>query len=130
MCLRFRSHTDRLGFSCTGAGSYEGNDRGLFVCDLHGSGWIQSKQMPKQILHHLGMLPKRSRRTIDPDSYKIVIFDVESDSLCRSIELSDDSSVTSIDRVGGLYRACQTGEASILDMDTQAADIRRTHSLK
>ena len=59
--------------------------------------WMDTEQADaKQVLHHLGMLPKRSRRTIDPDAYKIVIFDVESDSLCRSIEQSDDSSITTI----------------------------------
>ena len=62
--------------------------------------WIDTEQADaKQVLHQLGMLPKRARRTIDPDAYKIVIFDVETDSLCRSVTLSDDSSITN---VGGL----------------------------
>ena len=91
--------------------------------------WIDTEQADaKQILHHLGMLPKRSRRTIDPDAYKIVIFDVESDSLCRSIELSDDSTVTSITGLAVCTERAKPAN-SILDMDTQAADIRRTHSL-
>jgi len=55
--------------------------------------WIDTEQADaKQVLHHLGMLPKRSRRTIDPNDYKIVIFDVESVSLCRSIDLDEASS--------------------------------------
>ena len=54
--------------------------------------WMDAEQADaKQVLHHLGMLPKRSRRTIDPDMYKIVIFDVETDSLCRSVAMSEDS---------------------------------------
>ena len=60
--------------------------------------WMDAEQADaKQVLHHLGMLPKRSRRTIDPDAYKIVIFDVETDSLCRSVDLSEGSTTLSIE---------------------------------
>ena len=60
--------------------------------------WIDTEQAnAKQVLHHLGMLPKRSRRTIDPEDYKIVVFDVESNSLCRSIQLGEDSTITAIE---------------------------------
>lgn len=60
--------------------------------------WMDAEQADaKQVLHHLGMLPKRSRRTIDPDAYKIVIFDVETDSLCRSVALSEDSTTLVIE---------------------------------
>lgn len=52
--------------------------------------WIETEQADaKQVLHHLGMLPKRSRRTIDSNDYKIVIFDVETASLCRSINQTE-----------------------------------------
>ena len=60
--------------------------------------WMDTEEASaKQVLHHLGMLPKRSRRTIDPDEYKIVIFDVESTSLCRPIDLVEESTVESIE---------------------------------
>ena len=60
--------------------------------------WMDTEEASaKQVLHHLGMLPKRSRRTIDPDAYKIVIFDVESTSLCRSIDLGEESTVETIE---------------------------------
>ena len=60
--------------------------------------WMDSEEASaKQVLHHLGMLPKRSRRTIDPDEYKIVIFDVESASLCRSIDLGEEVTTSSVE---------------------------------
>ena len=60
--------------------------------------WMDAEEATaKQVLHHLGMLPKRSRRTIDPDAYKIVIFDVESTSLCRPISIDEQSTVAIVD---------------------------------
>ena len=49
-------------------------------------GWIDTQDADaKAVLHQLGMLSSRSKRTIDPADYKITIFDVESESLCRPI---------------------------------------------
>jgi hypothetical protein len=48
--------------------------------------WIDTQDADaKAVLHQVGMLPKRSKKTIDPADYKITIFDVESESLCRPI---------------------------------------------
>lgn len=74
------------------------------VVELHSlQQWIGEEEADaKQVLHQLGMLPKRSRRTIDPAEYKIVIFDVESSTLCRPIDVSTESNETPPQSIAGL----------------------------
>lgn len=57
--------------------------------------WIGEEEADaKSILHYMGMLSKRSKKTIDPADYKITIFDVETSSLCRPIVTTDTESVS------------------------------------
>ena len=41
----------------------------------------------------MGMLSKRSRREIDPNDYKITIFDVEKDRMCRPVNDQEEGSI-------------------------------------
>ncbi len=57
--------------------------------------WIGEEEADaKSVLHHMGMLSKRSKKTIDPADYKITIFDVETSSLCRPIVTTDTNNVS------------------------------------
>ena len=48
--------------------------------------WINEQQpTAKEVLHQMGMLSKLSVRDIDSTEYKITIFDVEQEWLCRPI---------------------------------------------
>ena len=47
----------------------------------------------KDLLHQMGMLSKRSRKEIDPRDYKITIFDVEKEWLCRPMTEEVEGSV-------------------------------------
>ena len=49
--------------------------------------WVHNnKADAKQILHYLGKLPANSKKKIDPADYKITVFDIHRDSLCRPIK--------------------------------------------
>ena len=54
--------------------------------------WLETESSdPKALLHQMGMLNQRSKKSIDPSNYKITIFDVNTSSLCRPIEQSEDN---------------------------------------
>ena len=49
--------------------------------------WVNDKDASaKDLLHHLGMLKKGYKKSIDPTDYKITIFDIEHKSLCRPMK--------------------------------------------
>ena len=49
--------------------------------------WMSEEEPDaKSLLHQMGMISKRSKREIDPADYKIVIFDIESERLCRPVD--------------------------------------------
>jgi hypothetical protein len=46
--------------------------------------WLEEEDASaKELLHQMGMLSKRSWREIDPSDYKITIFDINRNWLCR-----------------------------------------------
>jgi hypothetical protein len=52
--------------------------------------WIAEEEPDaKSLLHQMGMISKRSKREIDPSDYKIVIFDIESERLCRPVDTEE-----------------------------------------
>ena len=54
--------------------------------------WLKSEgNDPKKLLHQMGMLSQRSKKSIDPSNYKITIFDVNTSGLCRPIEQTEDN---------------------------------------
>ena len=56
--------------------------------------WLHKEDAnAKELLHQMGMLSKRSRREIDPTDYKITIFDVEQEWLCRPITEEPEGSI-------------------------------------
>ncbi|MEC7987426.1 MAG: hypothetical protein VX278_19815 [Myxococcota bacterium] len=49
--------------------------------------WVHdSKADAKGLLHHLGMLSRKSKKKIKASDYKITIFDIRRENLCRPIE--------------------------------------------
>ena len=54
-----------------------------------------------QLLQHLGLKRGRVRREIDPQRYKLVIFDVSAQSMCRPI-LSSEAEGRNVSTVSGL----------------------------
>ena len=58
--------------------------------------WLQDENIDtadgddvKALLHQLGMLSKRSKKNIDPSDYKVVIFDIYSERLCRPLNTEE-----------------------------------------
>ena len=52
--------------------------------------WMSADERDaKQLLHQLGMLSKRSKREVDPSDYKVVIFDVHAERVCRPINTEE-----------------------------------------
>ncbi len=56
----------------------------------------------KALLHQMGMLSKRSKKYIDPNDYKVTIFDVESSTLCRPIDVDTEENTSAATVVEGL----------------------------
>lgn len=52
--------------------------------------WMTTeKRDAKELLHQMGMLSKRSKREIESSDYKVVIFDVQSERLCRPVNTQE-----------------------------------------
>ena len=65
------------------------------------------KPTTTELLQHLGIKRGRIRRDIDPQRYKLVIFDVTAQSMCRPI-LTDANDDRAVGTVGGLTVCKQT----------------------
>ncbi len=63
---------------------------------------VNASSDAKALLHQMGMLSKRSKKYIDPNDYKVTIFDVESSTLCRPIDLGVGEGEPSTSVVEGL----------------------------
>ena len=56
-------------------------------------GWLnETESNATQVLQHLGMVSERAK-DVNPMKYKVTIFDVESASLCRPIQVSEGDSL-------------------------------------
>ncbi len=62
--------------------------------------WLNSEgDDPKRLLHQMGMLSDRSKKSIDTTDYKITIFDVDTRGLCRPIAQNEENFQTEINGI-------------------------------